>query len=134
ITNHGEASLPATGWTLYFNMLHLAAREPTLAIDPAVKITHFSGDLMKLQPTGQFQPVPAGGTFSFEYHGVEAVNKECWAPSGLYIVFEDADGNEAEPELIGRVTIEPFTRPEQINRGELDQTPIPTPAYLHEQN
>ena len=134
ITNNGTAPLPATGWTLYFSQMQMAEREPTVSIDPAVTIIHFSGDLLLLQPTDQFRPIPPGGTYTCEYQGNAPINKECWAPSGLYIVFEDDDGNEDDPELIGKVTIEPFTRPEQINRGELDQTPIPTPALLHEQN
>lgn len=134
ITNHSTAALPASGWTLYFSQMQMAEREPTRSIDPAVKITHFSGDLMLLQPTDKFEPIPPGGTLTFEYHGHAPINKECWAPNGLYIVFEDVGGNEADPELIGAVEIEPFTRPEQINRGQLDQTPIPTPTYLQEQN
>lgn len=134
ITNNGDEPLPATGWTLWFNMLHLAEREPTLKIDPAVRITHFSGDLMRLQPTDGFRALGPGESFSFEYHGVNTVNKPSWGPCGLYIVFEDQPGHDSRPELIGRVTVEPFTRPEQINRGKLDRTPIPTPEYLHEQN
>ena len=134
ITNNSHAPLPASGWTLWFNMLHLAQPQPTLSIDPAVQITHFSGDLMRLQPTAAFEPLAPGASFTFEYQGVEPVNKVCWAPAGLYIVFEDEQGEEQRPELIGEVTIEPFTRPEQINRGREDRTPIPTPAWLHEQN
>ncbi|MFO1093045.1 MAG: family 20 glycosylhydrolase [Planctomycetaceae bacterium] len=134
ITNNGSAALPASGWTIWFNMLQLAERAPTRKIDPAVKISHFSGDMMRLQPTDKFKPIPPGESFTFEYHGEAAVNKECWAPCGLYIVFTDEQGHDSRPELIGMVTVNPFTKPEQINRGKLDQTPIPTPAYLHEQN
>ena len=134
ITNNGSSPLPARGWTLYFSQMQMAEREPTISIDPGVKITHFSGDLLLMQPTDQFRAIPPGGSYTCEYHGTAPINKECWAPCGLYIVFEDDQGREDDPELIGRVTIEPFTRPEQINRGKLDETPIPTPAYLHEQN
>lgn len=134
IANRGDQPLPASGWTLWFNMLHLAQPEPTLKIDPAVRISHFSGDLLKLEPTESFQAIPPGGEFTFEYQGVDRPNKESWAPAGLYIVFNNADGSEQRPELIGKVTVEPMTRPEQINRGKSDETPIPTPAWLHEQN
>jgi hexosaminidase len=134
ITNHGDKPMPAGGWTLWFNMLHLAERKPTLKIDPAVQISHFSGDMMKLEPTESFKPIPPGGSFTFEYQGVDRPNKESWAPAGLYLVFNNPDGTEQRPELIGKVTVEPMTRPEQINRGNKDETPIPTPARLHEQN
>ncbi len=134
ITNHGKTAFPAHGWTIYFNQLHLAAFEPILKIDPRVTIKHFSGDLIKLQPTDSFQPIPPGGSFSFEYHGVEAINKLCWAPAGIYIVFENEKGEEFPPELIGKVTIEPFTKPEQVARGPLDKMPVPTPAWQYEQN
>ncbi|MFV2067827.1 MAG: beta-N-acetylhexosaminidase, partial [Pirellulales bacterium] len=63
-----------------------------------------------------------------------AINKPSWGPEGLYIVFENEQGEEERPSIIGKMTIEPFTRPKQINRGEVDQTPIPTPAYLHKEN
>lgn len=134
ITNHGRFPLPARGWTIYFNMLHMAAFEPILEIPDTVSITHFSGDLFQLRPTDAFQPLGPGETFAFEYRGVEPINKPSWGPDGLYLVFEDEQGNEQRPELIGNVVIDPFTRPEQINRGSADQTPIPTPEWLHKQN
>jgi len=134
ITNKGHVPLAARGWTIYFNMLQLASRHPILEIPPTVKITHFSGDLFKLQPAGTFRPLAPGATFTFEYRGVEAINKPSWGPEGVYIVFENERGDEERPSVIGKMTIEPFTRPAQINRGEVDQTPIPTPAYLHRQN
>lgn len=134
ITNHGDAPLPARGWTIYFNMLHMATFEPMLEIPDTVTIKHFSGDLLKLQPTDKFEPVPPGETYTFEYRGVEPINKPSWAPSGLYIVFEDENGVEEPPTVIGEMQVMPFTRPEQISRGDLDLTPVPTPAYLHEQN
>lgn len=134
ITNRGKAPLAAKGWTIYFNMLHMATRRPILESPPTVQITHFSGDLLKLQPTAEFPELLPGTTYSFEYRGVEAVNKQSWGPQGVYIVFENEAGEEEQPELVGKLTIDPFTRPEQINRGTIDQTPIPTPEYLHEQN
>ena len=134
ITNHGTDTLPSSGWTIYFNMLSLASFTPILEISPDVKITHFSGDLFKLQPTESFAPLAPGATFTFEYHGVEPINKSSWAPQGLYIVFENERGEEETPALIGKVIIDPFTRPEQISRGTADKTPDPTPAYLHGEN
>lgn len=134
ITNHGNAPLPARGWTIYFNMLHMAAFEPILEIPSTVKITHFSGDLLKLQPTDSFPPLAPGDTFTFEYRGVQPINKPSWAPAGVYIVFKDASGKEEKPAVIGKMTVDPLTRPEQVNRGEIDKTPVPTPAYLHSEN
>ncbi len=134
ITNNGDTPLPAKGWTIYFNMLHMAAFEPIIEIPDTVTIRHFSGDLLKLQPTEQFEPLPPGETFTIEYRGVEPINKPSWAPAGVYIVFEDEQGNEEPPTVIGEMTIDPITRPEQISRGDLDLTPVPTPAYLHAEN
>lgn len=134
IANNGKSPLPARGWTIYFNMLHMAALKPVLEAPAEIKITHFSGDLLKLQPTDSFAALAPGKTYAFEYQGVEAVNKESWAPAGVYIVFENGQGEEDRPEVIGKMIVDPFTRPEQINRGEVDQTPVPTPAYLHGEN
>ena len=134
ITNHGTAPLPKRGWTIYFNMLHLASLNPILEAPLTVKITHFSGDLFTLQPTASCPPLAPGATLTFEYRGVQAINKPSWGPDGLYIVFENELGQEEKPSLIGKTIIDPFTRPEQIHRGQDDQTPIPTPAYLHRQN
>ncbi|MEZ6051352.1 MAG: family 20 glycosylhydrolase [Planctomycetaceae bacterium] len=134
ITNNGDSPLPAHGWTIYFNMLHMATFEPMLEIPETVTIKHFNGDLLKLQPTDKFEPVPPGETFTFEYRGVEPINKPSWAPSGVYIVFEDENGVEEPPTVIGEMEVTPFTRPEQISRGDLDLTPVPTPDHLYEQN
>jgi hexosaminidase len=134
ITNHGNVSLPARGWTLYFNMLQMAERVPLLELPPTVNITHFSGDLFKLRPTASFPQLGPDATYTFEYRGASPINKQSWGPEGLYIVFENEKGEEEKPAVIGKVTIDPLTRPEQINRGEVDRTPIPTPAYLHGEN
>ena len=82
ITNHGQAPLPASGWTLYFNMLHLAGLEPIIEIPPTVTIRHFSGDMLTLRPTDKFQPIAPGGVFTFEYQGIRPVNKPSWGPDG----------------------------------------------------
>ena len=134
ITNRGSSPLPSRGWTIYFNMMHMASFEPILEIPPTVKITHFSGDLFKLQPTDSFSPLAPGETFTFEYRGVRPINKPSWGPDGPYIVFENEQGDEEPPEIIRHVTVDPFTRPEQISRGASDQTPVPTPAYVHGEN
>lgn len=134
ITNRGKSPLEPSGWTIYFNMLHMATRKPILEAPPTVKIAHLSGDLLTIKPTSEFPTLQPGTTYSFEYRGVEAVNKQSWAPAGVYIVFENAEGVEEKPELIGKMTVDPFTKPEQINRGTIDMTPIPTPDYLFEQN
>jgi hexosaminidase len=134
ITNHGSVPLPARDWTIYFNMLHLASRDPVLDLPPSIQITHFNGDLFKLQPADPFTPLPPGETFAFEYQGVEAINKPSWGPQGLYIVFENEQGEEEQPSVIEEVVIDPFIRPEQIDRGRADRTPIPTPDYLFGQN
>jgi hexosaminidase len=112
----------------------MVGSNPILKITPPIRITHFSGDLFKLAPTNSFASIPPGGSFTFDYQGIEAINKPSWAPAGLYIVFENDKGEEEKPEVIGATTVDPFTRPEQINRGRIDKTPIPTPFFLHQQN
>ncbi len=124
ITNVSEAAFPASGWAIYYSQLAGGVRANSL---PAtVTIEHLGGDWYRLAPTDNLSPIAPGGSLVVDYQPGGPVNKESWAPQGLYIVFTDADGTEGEPEILEDYVVTPFTSPGQINRGPGDQTPIPT--------
>lgn len=63
ITNTSQQDLPAAGWGIYFSHIRMINTLST----PALKVTHVNGDIFKLEPTAQFQPLKPGQTFNFEF-------------------------------------------------------------------
>jgi hexosaminidase len=131
LTNHGEQPLAGEGWTLHFNFLR--------PIDPAsvtgpVEITRINGDFYKLEPGGDFSPLPPGESLDVSFEVPGSAIKRIDAPAGVYVVFTDAQGEPKSPAPVTDVTVEPFTRPEQTTRGPNDVWPIPTPARRYEDN
>ncbi len=122
LTNHGQGTLDASNWALFFNM----APRPILANpqpQPA-RVVHINGDWYKMVPEAGFSLAP-GDSVVVQYSGTEGVIKETDAPLGLYMVHYDKAGKEERIEQIEDYTIEPFTQREQLLRGTADQLPLP---------
>ncbi len=131
IENRGEVPLHNEGWTLYFNFLR--SIDPS-SLPASVEITHVNGDFYRLEPTEAFEPLAPGDDRSVSFEANGSIIKKIEAPAGLYMVFTDAQGNPEPPKAISDVTIEPFDRPEQTNRGPNDALPVPTPASRYSDN
>ncbi|EON77865.1 Beta-hexosaminidase [Lunatimonas lonarensis] len=129
--NEGTRDLGSTGWKLFFNM------SPRMILPYAdegiAKITHINGDWYEISPGREFT-LPAGGSVSFTYRGVEGVIKESDAPMGLYFVFYDKDGDETEVLLFDNLTVVSFERTEQLLRGDMDRELPSSPERRYAEN
>jgi len=86
-----------------------------------------------MAPTEKFNLGP-GETIEIPFEGEAWMIKKSDAPSGVYFVFTDSEGNEINRIPVNDMKILPFIKPEQINRHRDDQTPIPTADWQFEQN
>ncbi|MHA6247912.1 family 20 glycosylhydrolase [Pontibacter sp. CAU 1760] len=97
--NNSEASLPATGWTMYFNA------SPSLkpaGDKPQVKIEHVNGDLLRMTPTQAFRAVPAGGSQSIDIVSRGQLINEWQVPGGFFLVWDSAN-DKGHP--LGKVAV-----------------------------
>lgn len=129
LTNKGKSDL-GDQWTLFFNIAPRPIAEPREPQAGTVK--HINGDWYKLVPNEGFA-LKAGGSIKIRYWGTEGVIKETDRPLAPYFVFSGTDGKE-EIVPVADYTFAAFEMPDQINRGDEDEEPIPTPEFLYEQN
>ena len=117
-------------WKLFFSIA------PRPIVDPptpqAAKVAHINGDWYQLVPNPEFA-LPKQESIEILYRGSSGVIKESDGPLGAYFVFYDEDGTEKQIVEVD-CEILPFTRPEQINRNEMDKEPIPTAEYRYQNN
>ncbi|HMO39451.1 MAG TPA: family 20 glycosylhydrolase [Saprospiraceae bacterium] len=131
LLNQSQDTLPATGWTIYFNQL-----SGTPLSDSTFQFIHLqriTGDFYRCQPGADFQALPPGDSLQIDLTFRGWLIKDCEAPQGPYIVFDHADGTEQLPELLSNYTITPIP-PDMAVRGRNDLTPIPTPAWQYAEN
>ncbi len=131
LTNRGDAPLPATGWTLYFNFLRPIDSSST---PPSVAIERVNGDLFQMMPAEGFAPIQPGETRAVAFEAAAHAVKRIDAPVGFYIVFDGADGQAGAPMPVGDVSVVPFERLQQTDRGARDAVPVPTPESRFRQH
>ncbi|AYB31551.1 family 20 glycosylhydrolase [Chryseolinea soli] len=131
LTNHSDVNLDDKNWALFFSM----APRPILdnQTEQPARLHHINGDWYVLKPDKNFH-LPPGESIDIFYRGVEAVIKETDRPLGLYFVFYDDEGKEQKIENVIEYTWKPFVSPDQINRNEKDEEPIPTAALSYKNN
>ncbi len=87
ITNRDTKALPPTGWAIYFSALHSA---DSGSVGAAFDIQDVLGDLHRIVPTGGgFAGLAPGATIKIPYVTHPLLNRS-FAPSGPYIVFDNA--------------------------------------------
>lgn len=82
LTNTGEATLPATGWKLYFNDGDPATFDATVA-----RVMPVNGDLFYISPGPAFKAVPPGGSATVEFLSGKIRSATDYA-AGFYLVFD----------------------------------------------
>lgn len=128
--NNSDRDLGNTGWKLFFNM----APRPILPYsdESIAKITHINGDWYSLTPSSSFN-LPKGESINITYRGTEGVIKETDAPMGLYFVFYNEQGEEEEIIPFSNFSVVPFTREDQLLRGDMDHEVPSSPAKWYEE-
>ncbi len=125
LTNRGDVALPASDWTLYFNFLRPIDPAST---PPSVRIERMNGDFFRLTPSEGFAPIRPGERRAIPFEAAASAIKAVDAPSGYYVVFDDAQGQPGPPAVVTDVSVAPFTWPWQTDRARTDAVPVPTPA------
>ena len=131
IRNEGYRLLNDDDWAIYFNQ-DVNALIPG-SVTGNFSLTRLGGDFFCLSPGKGFELLP-GEEITIQADYRNWIIKEDQAPLGLYIVFNDKQGEERSRHILGNYTIRPFDRPEQRNRFTFDQTPDPTPEWLFVKN
>jgi hexosaminidase len=128
--NNSGSELGNTGWKLFFNM----SPRPILPYpeESIAKITHLNGDWYSLTPGTDFK-LPHGEQLSITYTGTEGIIKETDAPMGLYFVFYNEQGEEKEILPFSNFSVVPFTRDDQLLRGDMDFEIPSSPAKWYEE-
>lgn len=131
VINKSNLALTDKNWTLFFNM----APRQILAnkIPQPAELQHINGDWYKLVPNQGFSLEP-GKSISINYRGIEAVIKDTDRPLGLYFVFYDDNQAEKKVMEVSDYAWTPFTKPDQIDRNEEDEEPIPTAEWIYNNN
>ncbi|KQV58075.1 family 20 glycosylhydrolase [Duganella sp. Root336D2] len=112
VTNRDRHSLPARGWSIYFNCTECAVAGPLagkLALDD------LGGTLYRLRPAPGFGGLAPGQALNAAYRSPTADAKVYRAPSGLYLVYE------AAPDTAQAITdyrLLPLPRPDQLEKGQ----------------
>lgn len=130
ITNNSSFTFTEDNWTMYYNQSPRGVIGTDAA--SATRVEHINGDWYRIIPLEGFLLKP-GDQAEIIYECEAWWIKESDAPRGLYFVFTNGEGKE---EIVGvkQYTVLPFDRPEQTNRHNGDNTPLPTPELVFEEN
>jgi hexosaminidase len=131
LTNEGSVPLDNTGWALYFSF---GRKFVDGGIPESIRIEHINGDLFRLTPTPDFDPLPPGESLTLPLEAGSWVIKRSEAPTGFYFVFTDEQGHPSAPRAVEDVHIAPFEAPEQTDRMRGDPRPASTPASRYAEN
>lgn len=107
ITNKGKETLPATGWTLYFNSRPLDVEDADAVY---AKIKHVNGDLFQLSPLKGFAGIKPGASAKIRVLSTVVKNKTDLS-SGFYLVWDHAP---AKGYNIGLSNIHPVAHVDEI--------------------
>ena len=129
LTNASNDTLTHEGWALYFNFIRLIDTQSTPG---TVQITHLNGDFYQLEPTTSFPTLGPGEQTRVAFSAAAWAIKVSDAPSGFYLVMEDASSEKIIP--VTDFSVLPFTKQVQTNRSTADVLPVPTPESIYESN
>ena len=112
-------------WAVYFNFLRLIDTE---TVSGPVNVTHINGDLYRITPGEDYEPLSSGDRFRFTFEALGASVMKIDGPDGAYFEFDDGH--------IATIPVEPepFEREEQLHRSPDDVVPVATADVLFENN
>ena len=128
--NPTQSTVTASNWTLYFNQANVMPKKNR---GQAGTVSHINGDWFSLVPDQKLFRLQPGDSISLDYHYRDAMIKTSDAPTGLYYVIDEGRESQRIAEPV-EYRVVPFSRAEQIHRGEKDFAPIPTPERIFMEN
>ncbi|MGW8393149.1 family 20 glycosylhydrolase [Pseudoduganella sp. HUAS MS19] len=112
IANLDRNPLPPQGWSIYFNCVECTDPGPLAG---KLTIDGLGGTLYRLRPAPGFAGLAPGQSLDAVYRAHSPDAKAYRAPSGLYLVYEEA------PEAAQAITdyqLLPLPRPDQLDKGQ----------------
>ncbi len=129
LANLGSKPLPAQGWGLYFNSMDGVVPGPVQGTGLVAE--QVGGQLFRLRPGNGFTGLAPGASMQIDVVHSSLVFKAEKAPQGPYLAY---DKRPASGEAIADYQIAAMTRPEQLDTGAADRTPLTTPQMLFAKN
>ncbi len=128
ITNN-SAKVLNDNWEMYWNQ----SPRGLISIDSTknVDLLRINGDYYRMRPKTGFSLQPSETVIIKTLADVWMI-KEADGPVGVYLV--STQGSQEVITILEDFKVEPFTKPEQINRSKSDGEAIPTAEFLFDQN
>jgi hexosaminidase len=130
ITNNSSAVLKRN-WAIYF---HQPRKIVAGSTGDNFSITHVNGDYFKLEPTEKFIDLDSSASVELQFVSEAWFLKAVDAPSGLYIVFNDPQGNEKSPEVIEDMKVLPIKADGKLAIDGMSFLNVPTSASIFDKN
>ena len=127
IINQGKYEL-FPNWEMYFNTIFLSLKPEVLSGE--VEIEHLSGDFYKIRPKEEFPVLAPGEQYEIVYKSSNFLTKNTHVPQALYIVFGDQEIGYS----LANYSSKPFDLEDLAKAVDGRPVPIPTSAFLYEQN
>jgi hexosaminidase len=122
LINNSNHDMPSKDWNLYFNFIRMI---DSVGLQANVTINHINGNFFVLSPKEDFE-LASGDSIRIDFMSADWLMNYTDAPSGLYIVFNDEQGNEETPQVIQNYYPKEFTNSKQSQRGPDDRIPTVT--------
>lgn len=130
ITNNSNLPLKQN-WTVYF---HQPRKVVAGSTSENFNIAHVNGDYFKLTPTDKFVDLAPNESVELKFVSEAWFLKEVDAPSGLYVVFTDAEGKEKAPQVLENVKVLPLADGDKLAIDGTSFINIPTSSSIFEKN
>ncbi|RZS98211.1 family 20 glycosylhydrolase [Cecembia calidifontis] len=127
LANKGKYEM-LPNWEIYFNTIFLSLQPEILSGE--VEIEQLSGDFFRMRPKKEFPVLKPGDQYEIIYQSGNFLTKNSHVPDGVYIVF----GEQEVGYVLENYSTKAFTLEDQLKAVDGKPFPIPTAAYLFEQN
>ncbi len=132
IYNKENITLTKNNWALFFSAAGNPIADSRVGSSRG-RVDHVNGDWYKLYIRADTS-VRKGDSADVIYRSFGSVIKNTDAPTGLYVVYYDEEGNEERIAQISDFTVVPFTKKEQLLRGKDDKEVAASPAKTFWEN
>ncbi len=128
LVNRTKATLPASGWTIYYNFIRFVTPGE---VAPGIVAGHINGDLFWFKPTGGFNGLKSGDSLKLNIISSAWVTHFTDAPTGPYIVW---DTEPSKGHSITDFTVVPSKEVKQLRRTANDTKVQSTPEDVYRRN
>jgi hexosaminidase len=132
IQNNDTKVLGNKGWELYFSFGRVVlpdGEEGQNLAKYGIKLTSYSGDIYKIEPTETFKVLSNGESLTIELIAKDWAIMKGDAPAGFHIVYDKSEKSFAVNATVGEII-----KSEQYKRHSDDLVPLQTPEIRYNEN